>query len=203
MLVISATNIIIWTILIGIIILCTIGIVIASIFQSKKEKKFEECLNIIKEKGNIKFEVKDSLTKEDIKKINKNVDINKLMDSLYNKFLKFIDKVKDNDTNLDQLLGGTLKNFYITKLENFNSAGYKEMLDIVDLNGYSITEYSKEKLQFRISVNCYDYKLLNGNIISGSNLIKLEEVFLLTYEKIGNKWLITNYDKVYEKKLSD
>lgn len=203
MLTISLINIIIWTILIGIIILCTIGIVIASIFQSKKEKKLEECLNIIKEKGDIKFEVKDSLTKEDIKKINKNVDINKLMDSLYNKFLKFIDKVKDNDINLDQLLGGVIKDFYITKLENFKSAEYKEILDIVDLKGYSITEYSKEKLQFRIAVICYDYKLLNETIISGSNLIKLEEVFLLTYEKIGNKWLITNYDKVYEKKLSD
>ena len=203
MLTISVTNIIIWAILIGIIILCTVGIVIASIFQSKKDKKYKECLDIIKEKGNIKFEVKDSLTKEDIKKINKNVDINKLMQNLYNKYLKFIDKVKNNDTSLDSVLGGALKEFYIRKLENFKSAGYKEILDVIDLVGYSITEYDKNKLQFRVTINCFDYKLLNDTVISGSNLIKLEEVFLLTYEKIGNKWLITNYDKAYEKKLSE
>ena len=125
MLTISITNIIIWAILIGVIILCTIGIVIATIFQSKKDKKYKECLDIIKEKGDIKFEVKDSLSKEDIKKINKNVDINKLMQSLYNKYLKFVDKVKNNDNNLDQVLSGTLKEFYIRKLENFKKAGYK------------------------------------------------------------------------------
>ena len=203
MLTISITNIIIWAILIGVIILCTIGIVIATIFQSKKDKKYKECLDIIKEKGDIKFEVKDSLSKEDIKKINRNVDINKLMQSLYNKYLKFVDKVKNNDNNLDQVLSGTLKEFYIRKLENFKKAGYKEIIDVIDLIGYSITEYDKDKLQFRVTINCYDYKFLNDTIISGSNLIKLEEVFLLTYEKVGNRWLITRYDKIYEKKLSD
>ncbi|MBQ9072359.1 MAG: hypothetical protein IJY25_04310 [Bacilli bacterium] len=203
MLTISATSIIISTILICIIILCTIGIVIASIFQSKKDKKYKECLDIIKEKGNIKFEVRDALTKEDIKNINKNIDVNKLMESLYNKYLKFIEKIKNNDTKLDSILGSPLKEIYINKLENFKSTGYTEIIEVIELIGYTITDYSKDKLTFRITINCFDYKLLNGNIIGGSNLIKLEEVFLLTYEKIGNRWLITNCDKVYEKKLSD
>ena len=150
-----------------------------------------------------KFEIKDGLTKEDIKKINKNVDVNKLMESLYNKYLKFVDKIKNNDTKLDSILGGSLKDVYINRLENFKSTGYNEIIEEIDLVGYTIIDYSKEKINFRITINCFDYKLLNDKIVSGSNLIKLEEVFLLTYEKIGNKWLITNCDKVYEKKLSD
>ena len=200
---ISVTNIIIWSILIGIIIICTIGIVIASIFQYKQEKKYIECLNIIKEKGDIKFEVKNGLTKEDIKKINKNVDVNKLMQSLYNKYLRFIEKLKNNDNNFEFLLSGTLKDFYVKKIENFKTSGYKEKIDIIDLIGYSITEYNKNRLQFRVTVTCFDYKLLNDKVVSGSNLIKLEEVFLLNYEKIANKWLITGFEKIYEKKMSE
>lgn len=203
MLKITASTVFVSSVIIGIIILCTIGIVIATIFQSKKSKKYNECLEIIKEKGNIKFEVRDGLTKEEIKNIDSKIDMNQLMQRLYNKFLKFVDKVKNNDTKLDALLSGAIKSYYIKKLENNDANGYSEVLDKIELIGYTITDYKENKLNFRVSINCYDYKLFNGNIISGSNLSKLEEVYLLTFEKISTRWYITNYDKVYEKKLSD
>ena len=106
------------------------------------------------------------------------------------------------DKTLDQVLLDIEKQFGKGSVMKLGEREHQK-IDVIDLIGYSITEYDKDRLQFRVTINCYDYKLLNDTIISGSNLIKLEEVFLLTYEKVGNRWLITRYDKIYEKKLSD
>ena len=46
-------------------------------------------------------------------------------------------------------------------------------------------------------------KTVNNEIVSGSNLQKIQQILLLTYEKVGDKWLIRSYEKIYEKKLSD
>lgn len=203
MLAISATNIIIWAILIGIIILCTIGIVIASIFQSRKNKKYKNLIDKIKEDSNLRFEIKDGLSKDDINKIDSEVDVDKLMQTLYETYLSFIDKINNNNDNFDNLLDNPAKTFYIRRLDNFKLNGYRQEIKNIDLIGYSIVEYSKNILKFRINVNCLDYKLQNNNIVSGSNLIKLEQVIILTFEKKDQNWLIINYDKIYERKLSN
>lgn len=203
MLKVSVGNIVLYLVFIVIIIICVIGIIISIIFQMKKEKRYKECLDIIKENENATFQVKFGLTKEEINKIDSSVDVDKLMKNLYDTYLRLINNIRNNDKKLDDILCGIIKDVYIKKLENFKLNGYSEIIDNIDLIEYSITEFSKDKLKFRITINCVDYKLLNGNIVSGNNLIKLEEVILLSFEKRKEMWLITQYEKLYEKKLSN
>ena len=44
---------------------------------------------------------------------------------------------------------------------------------------------------------------MNNQVVSGSNLNKIQKILFLTYENINGKWLISDYDSIYEKKLSD
>ena len=48
-----------------------------------------------------------------------------------------------------------LKEFNINRIENFKSKGFTDITDGIDLINYTITEYSKEKLIFRILVNSF------------------------------------------------
>ena len=184
------------------IIVCSIGIIIASKFQKRQKKKYETVLNIVKEKEGEVFKVKDGLTKEDINKIDSRVNVDKLMQELYDTYIKLESKIKKYDSKLDNVLVGFLKEFYVNKIENFKEKGYADITDGIELINYSIIEYNKEKLKFRVTINCFSYKTINNEIVSGSNLEKVEKIILLTYEKINNKWLISSYDKLYERKLS-
>lgn len=186
-----------------VIIVCSIGIIIASRFQIKQKKKYNECLRLVKEKDNQTIEIRDGLTKEEINNIDSEVNVDSLMSELYNTYLSFENKIKTLDENLDDVLTGFMKDLYRNKINTFKSTGYSEINDNIDLMGYSITEFNKEKLKFRINVNCYNYKKSGTNIVSGSNLEKVNQILLLTYEKIDNRWLISDYDKIYEKKLSN
>ena len=186
-----------------VIFICSIGIIIASRFENKKKKKYNECLNIIKEKNDVTLQVKDGLTKDEINKIDGNVDIDLLMGELYNTYVALENKIKLFDSNLDDVLVGYIKDFYINKIENFKEKGFSDVKDGIDLVNYSIIEYSKEKLKFRITINCFCYKTVNNQIVSGSNLEKIQEILLLSYEKVNDKWLISAYEKIYEKKLSN
>lgn len=183
-------------------IVCCIGIIIASRFQSKQKKKLNECINIIKEKGIETLQFKNGMTEEEINDIDDTIDVNELMKELYEKYLTFENKIKEFDDNLDELLTGFIKDFYINKINNFKEKGYEDITDGIDLIGYTITEFDKKKLKFKVTINCFDYKKVNNVIVSGSNLEKVEQVIILTYEKINDKWLISNYEKVYEKKIS-
>lgn len=183
-------------------IVCCIGIIISIRFQARQKKKLEECINIIKEKGIETLQFKNGMTEEEIKAIDKSVNVNELMKELYDKYISFENKIKTFDDNLDELLTGFIKDFYINKINNFKEKGYEDVTDGIDLIGYTITEFEKTKLKFKVTINCFDYKKINGVIVSGSNLEKVEQVLILTYEKINKKWLISNYEKVYEKKLS-
>ena len=186
-----------------IIIMCSIGIIIASKFQNTQRKKYQEVNNLIKKNSNATFQVKDSLTIEEINNIDSEVDVDVLMRELYSTYLELENKIKRFDVDLNDILVGYLKEFYINKIENFKEKGYADITDGIDLINYCITEYSKEKLKFRLTINCFSYKTVNNEIVSGSNLEKIERILLLSYEKVNNKWLINNYDKIYEKKLSD
>lgn len=186
-----------------IIIICSVGIIIAIRFQNKKNKKYNECLNIINKKKDSKLMIKEGLSREEINKIDSEVDVELLMDELYNTYVELENKIKTLDNNLNDILVGQLKKFYINKIENFKQKVFSDVIDGIDLVNYSIIEYSKEKLKFRITINCFCYKTVNNQIVSGSNLEKIQEILLLSYEKVNDKWLISSYEKIYEKKLSN
>lgn len=194
-------NLIVIVIVTVVIVVCSIGIIIASKFQKKQKEKYIDCLNIIKEKENSTFQIKNGLSKEEINQINPNLNVDKLMKNLYDKYIELESKVKLEDNNFDKLLIGNIKDLYTNKIEVSKAKNYIEINDGIDLINYSITEFSKEKLKFRITVNCFNYKKSNDTIVSGSNLEKVEQVIILTYENHNEDWLISRYEKVYEKRL--
>lgn len=185
-----------------VIFICSIGILIATRFQNKQKKKYQECLRLIKEKEDGTLSVKNGLDIEEIKKVDKNIDPNKLMMKLYDTYLELINKLNNNDKDFENILNGFIKEFYENKIDIYNQRGYLEIIDSIELVNYSITEFEKEKLKFRVSITCFNYKKVNDQIISGSNLERVEQIIILTYVKNKKKWLINNIEKVYEKKLS-
>lgn len=199
----NTTNIIVIVISTITIIVCSISIMIAIKFQIKQKAKYNEVLKIVKEKEGETFKVKDGLNKEDINKIDSKVNVDKLMEELYSTYLKLEDKIKKFDIKLDNVLVGYLKEFYINKIKNLKENGYADITDGIELINYSIIEYNKDELKFRINIHCFTYKMVNNQIVSGSNLEKINKIILLTYKNTNDKWLISSYDKVYEKKLSD
>lgn len=186
-----------------IIVTCSIGIIVASTFQQKKKKKYNEFLKILEEKNDSTFQVKDYLTKDEINKIDSEIDVDLLMKNLYETYLTLENKMNTFDDNLDEVLTGYLKDFYINKIENFKEKNFADIKDRIELVGYCITEFKKEALKFRVTINCLSYKMINNKIVSGSNLDKVQEILLLSYKKIDDKWLIESYEKIYEKKLSN
>ena len=185
-----------------VILICSIGIIISMRFQNKQKKKYQECVRLIKEKEDGTLNVKNGLDIEEIKKIDKNIDPNKLMMKLYDTYLEFVNKLNNNDKGFENILSGFIKEFYENKIDIYNQRGYVEVIDSIELVNYSITEFEKEKLKFRVSITCFNYKKVNDQIISGSNLERVEQIIILTYIKNKRKWLINNIEKVYEKKLS-
>lgn len=185
-----------------IIIICSIGIILASVFQNKQRKKYNEVNNLIKAKKDATFQIKDGLTKEEINNIDSEVDIDLLIKELYNIYIELENKIKYCDTNLDNILVGDIKEFNLNRIKNFKDRGFADVTEGIDLVSYSIIEYSKEKLKLRLTINCFSYKTVNNQIVSGSNLEKIQKILLLTYQKVNNNWLISEYDKIYEKKLS-
>lgn len=202
MLVIDGINAVIVIILTIIIVVCSVGIVIAIQFQNKQKKKYQECLKLIKEKEDGTLNVKNGLDIEEIKKIDKTIDVNKLMMKLYDTYLEFINRLNDNDKNFDNILSGFMKEFYENKIDIYNAKNYYEKIDNIELVSYSIVEFDKDKLKFKVNITCFNYKMRKEEIISGSNLVRVEQIFILTFVKLKRKWLINNMEKVLEKKLS-
>lgn len=185
-----------------IIVICSVAIVISIKFQNKQKKKYKECLNLIKEKENGTLNIKNGLDNDEIKKIDKSIDINKLMMKLYDIYVEFVEKINKNDSSLDNVLDGFIKEFYKNKIEIYIGKNCNEIVDNIELINYSILEYSKEKTKFRINITCSNYKKMGDKIVSGSNYDRVEQIFIITYVNENKKWLINNVEKVYEKKLS-
>ena len=185
------------------ILLCTLGLVFSIKFQQKQKKKYSNCVKLIEDKKNTTVGVNDGLSKENIALIDENIEVDTLLSSLYDSYIELINRLNNLDNNLDELLTEHIKELYLTKIASFQEKNIKRVIDGIDLVGYSIIEFEKEKLKFRISINCFDYKLKNDKIISGSNLEKLNEINIITFEKIEDKWLISNIEKVFEQKLSN
>lgn len=186
-----------------IIIVCFIGIIIASRFQNKKRKKYLEVNDFVNKNKDITFSVKEGLAKDEIYKIDSEVNVDVLMSELYSTYIELENKIKIFNTDFNDILTGHLKEFYIKRIESFKERGFAEINDSIDLINYTITEYSKEELTFRLTINCFSYKTVNNKIVSGSNIEKIQKVILLTYKKANGKWLISTYDKILEKKLSN
>ena len=178
-----------------IVVICSIGIIIAIKFQSKQRKKYKELNRIIKEKKDATFQIKDGLTKEEINSIDNEINVDILMQELYSVFLKLENRIRNFDTDLDNILIGNFKDFTVNKIKN----GFIDVNDGINLISYSITEYSKENLKFRLTINCFSYRMVNNQIVSGNNLEKIQKILLLSFVKQNDKWLISHYDKIYEK----
>lgn len=196
MLVIPLANKIMLAILIFILFIISLGIILSIIFNNKQSKKYNECLRLIKEKENGTLKSKNDLN------IDSKVDVNKLTQKLYDIYLEFVNKLNNNDEAVLSLLNGFIKEIYKNKLDIYKTKNINEISDSIELLNYSILEYEKNKIQFRINISCFNYKKTNDVITSGNNLERVEQIFLITYVKSRNKWLINNIEKVYEKKLS-
>ena len=181
-----------------------ICVIILSIkFQKKTNKKYMDLTYLINANKDITFSVKYNLTPEEIINIDPSVNSDELMKKLYETYLNLVNKINNLDNNLEDILTGDLKDIYINKIEIFKQNGYVYKQEKINLIGYSISEFKKEVLKFRVNVNCFSYKMINNKIVSGSNAYRVEQILIITYNKIGNEWLISNFDKVYEKKLSN
>lgn len=185
-----------------VIIICSIGIIIASKFQKKQNNKYKECLRIIKEKEGAIFQVKNGLNDEEINSIDSTLDVNNLMTYLYNLYLNLVDKEKNLDNDFDNVLTGTIKEIYVNKINNCKISKRYEITDGIELIGYSITDFSKDSLDFRLEINCHNYKMSEDTIVSGSNLEKVKQILIISYKKINDNWLINNIQKVYESKIN-
>ncbi len=202
MLSVKILNVIITISLSVVILVCSIGIVLASQFQRKKDKKYKEVLRIIKEKEKATFEVKNGLTSDEVRSIDNSIDANILMQELYNTFLEFINKTNNLETNFDDVLTGTIKEMYESKIASSKEKHKYEVTDGIELIGYSIMEFKNDSLVFRLNINCFNYRMSKGTVISGSNLEKVEQILIITYEKVNDKWLISKLEHAYEAKLN-
>lgn len=200
----TSANFVLFVIIITIIvIISSIIIVFAIKFQRKQKDRYNEIKKVIEKNKDAILQVKDSLTPDEVNDIDKTIDVNLLMIDLYNMYLKFQDKINSFDYDLDDVMTGNLKDFYINKIKSLKKNKCKYVKEKIELVGYSITEFSKEQLKFRININCFNYAMINDKIVNGSNQVRVQQILLLSFQKKDDKWLISNYEKVYEKKLSN
>ena len=185
------------------IVVSSLAIIFGIKLERKQNEKYKAIEKLLNENKELLFEVKDSLSPLDIKKLDSAVNVENLMKKLYQTYLDFETKVKELNSNFDDILTGSLKDFYINKIKMFKKNSYMDVKEDINLVGYAITEFKKSKLKFRININCFDYKTINGEIVRGSNKFKLEQIILLSYKKIKGKWLINSYEKIYERKLGE
>ena len=177
----------------------TIAIVVSLKFSQKQKTKYDECLKLVRESTR---EMKDALTEKEIRKIDRSIKLDKFMMNLYDNYLNFIDDLNNNKKKFNDNLTGYIKEFYENKIDIYTEKGYKEIIDEIELINYSIIEFNKKKLKFRVAITCFNYKQLNGDIVSGNKYDRVEQILLITYIKEKKKWLISNIEKVYEKELT-
>lgn len=177
----------------------TIAIVVSLKFQQKQRSKYEECLKLVKESTR---EMKDALTEKEIKKKDRTIKLDKLLMNLYDIYLEFLDDLNNNNKDFKNILTGYIKEFYENKINIYIEKGYKEITDEIELINYSIIEFNKTKLKFRVAITCFNYKELNNDVVSGNKYDRVEQILIITYLKEKKKWLISNIEKVYEKELT-
>ena len=185
-----------------VIVGCSIGIIIAIKFQNKQKEKYKECLKLIKEKENQTINANNGIDIDKIRTIDESVNVNQLMIELYNLYLEFVDRFNRN-SDLTDLLDDYTSEVYKNIIEVHKEKGIFEITDNIELVNYSILEFDKDKLKFRINITCFNYKMRQNSIIYGSNLERVEQIFVITYVVKNKKWVINDIEKVYEKKLGN
>ena len=93
----------------------------------KQKKKYNECLDLIKEKENGTLNTNNYLTEEDIQKIDDKINLNELMINLYNTYLEFIERLNKNNKDFERILIGFIKEFYINKVKIYKLKKHKEI----------------------------------------------------------------------------
>jgi hypothetical protein len=171
--------------------------------QHSKRKKYNNCIKILKKKGDVPLNQSDDFDEEKIKQIDSSVNINELTNKLISKYIDFENKIKNQDEDLNNLLTGELKEKYESLISLSKSTGKINIVDDIEILNYAIIDFEPSLLNFRISVKCFHYKKNGTRITSGSNLAKVEQILILEYKKINGDWLISNYDKVIEKNLDE
>ena len=164
-------------------------------------EKYLDCLRAINEREDESYNYDGSLTSGQIKKKDKSVNPEELQKKLYDKFLNLQEKVNNLDDKFDTLLTGFIKRVYFDRINLYKDNNTCEKLENINLIGYSIIEFNKEKLKFRLKINAFSYKMKDKETISGSNNDRIELIYIITYDKCGKIWKISNMEKVMEKKL--
>ena len=203
MLTISYANKVLLVILTVLLFLFTIGIIVSMKFLKKQAKKYRDCLRLIKEKENGILNEEYGVNDKEIKKIEKVSDVNKLKESLYKTYLKFVDRLTNNDGNFKNILDDFIGKYYENKISIYIEKNKKEIIKDIELKKSSILEYHKKELKFKINITCKNYVMMDEKIISGSSNTKIEQIFILTYVKNKQKWLINNIENVYTENLSE
>ena len=203
MLTISYTNKVLLVVLTVLLLMFTIGIVVSIKFLKKQAKKYRDCLRLIKEKENGILNEEYGVNDKEIKKIEKVSDINKLKETLYKTYLKFVDKLVANDKNFKNILYDFISKYYENKISIYIEKNKKEIIQDIELKKSSILEYKKKELKFKINITCINYIVMDDNVISGSKNTRVEQIFILTYVKNKQKWLINNIENVYTENLSE
>lgn len=180
-------------------LLCTIGLMFSVKFQHQQKKKYKNCVNLIKEKENATMGVNDSLLSTNVE----SMDADKILFELYNIYLDFQNKLNELDKSVCDLLTGHMKDLYMSKVENMKEKSIMDIIENIDLLNYSIMENKEEQVKIRVNISCLSYKMKNNKIISGSNLEKISQINIITFDKFENSWLISNIEKVYEQKLGN
>ena len=185
------------------VIFSLIGIVMSIRFQKKQKEKYSHLEELISENKDLTFSIKNGFSEEEVSKIDPNIDVNALMSNLYQIYLDFLNRTNNLDLYYDDILTKEYKEIYINKVNNYKRNGYKDLIENINLVGYSINKFTENKIEFRINIECNSYKTLNGSIVSGSTSYKVQHIDLVTYKKENGKWLISNCNAIYEKKLSN
>ena len=184
-----------------IMIVCAVGIVLAIQVQQKQQKKYLDCIKAINKREDESFNYDGSLTSSQIRKKDKTVNPEELQKKLYDKFLNLQEKINNLDDKFDSILTGFIKRVYVDKINLYKNSNTCEKIENINLIGYSITEFSKEKLKFRLKISALNYKKRCDEIVSGSETQRIELIYIITYEKCGKIWKISNIEKVMEKKI--
>ena len=180
------------------ILACLISIILAIKFQKQQRKKYENNLKYIKENNIEYLTYKSELNPNEIKSIDKNINVKELMNNLYNTYLEFENNINNSINNFDNVLTGPLKEIFELNLDDARLRELKTKKEKINLISYSIIEFNKNKLRFRININCL-YQIKKNKMVKRNDLVSVELVLILDYKLVEDKWLIYNIEKVYEK----
>ena len=116
-----------------VIIVSSIVIVIAIKIQHKQRKIYKECLRLIEAKENGTFEIGNGLTEDEMKKINKKVNVQNLMEQLYETYIFFVTNLNSCNKNALTKLSGFIREYYVVQNYILLIENQIKIVEIIDL----------------------------------------------------------------------